>query len=1337
MKNLFKAFVPVAAAAIALVSCQQDIEKVQVPGEVTIRVHATADNLNAGDPETKTYIDTYQGTANTILWGTGEYMKLAVTPEGGTPVWGDSTDASADLFDGEPQALFEFSVSPAGAAPYLYQGLYPASAAVASNNTNPANYKVNLPATQNATASSYDPAAYIMVAKPKTFDVVETDWTAKFRRATALNKITLKNVPDGISIKRVEITAPSGKYLAGGRHINLTTTDDPATQEDEVLGDFYSGGGRTETVEVKFETPLTGTDVDVWFCSWGVEVAAGETLTIKAFTTDKKSYTKSIEVPSGKSIKFQEGYLNTLGANMSGIAPEDVHELEEGSFLVLANNNGTYYALKAEAEGTRMNYESYIGSTSAYVGSDASIIWNISRSGSSYIFANGSNYLGWTSGNTAAINEPGESWTTDNYLLDATYDSTNSCYTVSAHKDSNRILAKNTGSYGFAFYTGSGYNQIIFVPATLDTRTAVSLTFDNDQVDLTSAEAANYLGEDLTVSPDVAAVKEHLVWSYEDNDGIIDEFDNGALTLTGDEGSATVTVSFAGDENYQPASASYTITVAAASAAEPEWVETAIGDLTSSDVFVMVANGSYAISSAGGSSSNPPAVAVTVSGTKLTGEIADAIKWNISGNSTDGFTFYPDGETTKLFCNTNASSSSNTNLRVGNGGSYNRYLFVLDSDHLKTNDDYTARYIGINGTSDFRGYTSSTTNPCTFKFYKYVAAQDNRQDAGMSWSSDSATATYSTGNTLGFTAPTLTPGNATGITYESTDETIATISNAGVVSINLTDNSVKEGSTTIKAVFAGDTNYKPQTVSYTLTVVDNRARVATPTFSPVAGEVSENTDVTISSTTESAYIYYTTDGTTPTTSSNIGPVVTITSSVTIKAIATKTGYKDSEVATAAYTVGATASTVAQVLAGGAATDIMMNNLLVYDVKGKSAIVGDATGKMLLFMNNSLTAGDNISITSGATTDYQGILEITAATITTNSQGNTVDHGTPINLNDASAASATYTVFSATGYHFAVYISMTGEQSGRYITGSQENTKLYLNNADPTNDGKTVNVTGYIYCWNSSFSNYNFQCVSIAEDSTAPFLSVNPASLSWAADEIDSKSFTVTLNGAAAAGDYTYNVTSGKAGDWTISKNNGTLTVAPNAANTDTENAKSITIRIAHDSDDNVCQDVTCTQAKASSGSGNTTHYYVKVTTTSDITNGDYLIVYENGNVAFDGGLSSFDAVGNTISVTIGANGIESTSTVDAAKFTISSMTGGYSIQGASGKYITVNSYNNGLATSSTAAANGITIDSNGDANITVSTSGGTMTLKFNSASNQNRFRYYKTGQQSIQLYKLN
>jgi Astacin (Peptidase family M12A)/Chitobiase/beta-hexosaminidase C-terminal domain/Divergent InlB B-repeat domain len=77
---------------------------------------------------------------------------------------------------------------------------------------------------------------------------------------------------------------------------------------------------------------------------------------------------------------------------------------------------------------------------------------------------------------------------------------------------------------------------------------------------------------------------------------------------------------------------------------------------------------------------------------------------------------------------------------------------------------------------------------------------------------------------------------------------------------------------------------------------------ATPTFSPASGDYTTAQTVSISDATARATIHYTTNGKTPTTASSkyAGPI-TVSSSETIKAIAVKTGYTQSPVASATYT----------------------------------------------------------------------------------------------------------------------------------------------------------------------------------------------------------------------------------------------------------------------------------------------------------------------------------------------------------------------------------------------------------------------------------------------------
>jgi len=81
---------------------------------------------------------------------------------------------------------------------------------------------------------------------------------------------------------------------------------------------------------------------------------------------------------------------------------------------------------------------------------------------------------------------------------------------------------------------------------------------------------------------------------------------------------------------------------------------------------------------------------------------------------------------------------------------------------------------------------------------------------------------------------------------------------------------------------------------------------ATPTFSVPAGTYSSAQSVKLACSTASSTIYYTTDGTTPTHSSKVySAVISVSSTETLEAICTASGYTDSAVASAAYTISGT------------------------------------------------------------------------------------------------------------------------------------------------------------------------------------------------------------------------------------------------------------------------------------------------------------------------------------------------------------------------------------------------------------------------------------------------
>jgi uncharacterized repeat protein (TIGR02543 family) len=93
------------------------------------------------------------------------------------------------------------------------------------------------------------------------------------------------------------------------------------------------------------------------------------------------------------------------------------------------------------------------------------------------------------------------------------------------------------------------------------------------------------------------------------------------------------------------------------------------------------------------------------------------------------------------------------------------------------------------------------------------------------------------------------------------------------------------------------------TSAATTSAVQWSTTVATPSFSAAAGTYASAQSVLISCATDDATIYYTTNGSTPTSgSTKYNGAITVSSTTTIKAIAVKAECGDSAVASAAYTI---------------------------------------------------------------------------------------------------------------------------------------------------------------------------------------------------------------------------------------------------------------------------------------------------------------------------------------------------------------------------------------------------------------------------------------------------
>ena len=257
-----------------------------------------------------------------------------------------------------------------------------------------------------------------------------------------------------------------------------------------------------------------------------------------------------------------------------------------------------------------------------------------------------------------------------------------------------------------------------------------------------------------------------------------------------------------------------TIDMATASrtaSAQYDWVKKNLSEITSSDVFVIVGNngsGNYAMTN-GASTQNPPsAVSVTISNNKLSSVPADNIQWNLSVDN-GNYTFYPNGSTSIwLYC-----TNTNNGVRVGDNANN---LFTLKNGYLY--HSYTSRYVGLytaNGASapqDWRCYSSTTGNIAgqTFSFYVRASATPSKPVPTISFGSP--TTEVNIGETVTNVA-TIDPSTLS-VTYSSSDESIATVDNAGVVT------GVAAGTVTITAAFAGNDSYDSASANYDITVVD-------------------------------------------------------------------------------------------------------------------------------------------------------------------------------------------------------------------------------------------------------------------------------------------------------------------------------------------------------------------------------------------------------------------------------------------------------------------------------------------------------------------------------------
>jgi len=220
-------------------------------------------------------------------------------------------------------------------------------------------------------------------------------------------------------------------------------------------------------------------------------------------------------------------------------------------------------------------------------------------------------------------------------------------------------------------------------------------------------------------------------------------------------------------------------------------------------------------------------------------------------------------------------------------------LYAFDADDLSN-----ILYESDKKSSDTAGPANKYAVPVVTNGKVYFAANKQVDVYGLLNATQTAAAPVITPDGGTFSSPqsvsmsSATSSAAIYYTLNGTTPTTASTQYSGPITVSK--------NTTVNAI-ATATGYAQSSESSATFTFSNQTPPVT--FSPAAGTYTSAQSVTISDTDASAKIYYTTDGTTPSSSSNLysGPIQ-VGASETIKAIATDPALNNSSIGTAAYVI---------------------------------------------------------------------------------------------------------------------------------------------------------------------------------------------------------------------------------------------------------------------------------------------------------------------------------------------------------------------------------------------------------------------------------------------------
>ena len=715
MKKLMKLFVLVAAAAMALASCQKN----EITGPETQEVHFT---IKADIAETKTFITDKGDKTYTPSWSKGDKIGvLFALEENAKAVDFENTAEAGEEATFEGKHAFTVVEGASEVDGYLY-AFYPSSAF--NKFYSDGGVRLDLKVTQYPTSTSFDPSCDLLIAKPCYYMAEATGEDAEvviddmyFARMMSVLRINLNSeFLSNETVKSVSFDA-DGVDFTGAMKFNLAT--------GEFVGNQSTSQDLSEVKAVYSEEDpiyVAGEKNSAYLVLAPVTIPSGTTLT---FTIETENYdiVKTITAPAdmvmpagnvavinltieeenceaiisdtriwvegfdGETTNKKQTTPNESGVAGTGVSEELKYAYSNDNCNVRINNNGQ----------TSTNPFLYINTVDAsFTVSNIQITNEENLALSAMIKGSGLKLtVEYKESTSSTWSKAGIITGTNSYAIGRVV--------FAAPENATSLDIRLTGN-------GVIYVDDIVLEATEEAVPVVTLT----SISLSNKKTEYLVGEDFT-KPTVTAIYS------DDTTTDVTEFATFSECDMNTAGEKTVIVT------YEEKTAEYIFIVKEQGAAPDVsgWVATSFSNLKAGDQVVIVSTkGSsiYAMPNNNGASSAPGVVAVTYSNNKLTSEPESKIVWYV-GVDGDNRIFYADKAdgTEWLYCN-----DSNNGVRVGTNANK---TFTLDSSgYLK--HIATSRFLGVYNNQDWRCYTNTTGNTAGQSFQFFVKSGESGGSTG-------------------------------------------------------------------------------------------------------------------------------------------------------------------------------------------------------------------------------------------------------------------------------------------------------------------------------------------------------------------------------------------------------------------------------------------------------------------------------------------------------------------------------------------------------------------------------------------------------------------------------